>query len=46
MMSNIQPHLCPLPLVDINKKLIPTGLNSSYSIRETVITTKIKDKFV
>ena len=25
--------------MDINKELIPTKLNSSYSIRETVITT-------
>ena len=38
-MSNIQPCLCPPPLVDINKELILTKLNSSCSIREMVITT-------
>ena len=39
MTSNIQPHLRSPPLVDINKEPIPIGLNSSYSIGETVITT-------
>ena len=39
MTSDIQPHPCPPPLVDINKEPIPTGLNSSCSIGETTITT-------
>jgi len=38
MISNTQPYLYPLSLVDINKKLIPTEFNSFCSIRETVIT--------
>ena len=38
-MSDIWPYLSSSPLVDINEELIPTKLNSSYSIRETVITT-------
>ena len=37
MMSDIQPHFCPLPLADINRKPIFTGLNSFCSIREMVI---------
>src|SRR6266568_2918250 len=38
-MNYIQPYLCPPPLVDINKELKPTGLNSSCHIREIVIIT-------
>jgi len=38
-MSDIWPYLSSSPLVDINEELIPTKLNSSYSIREIVIIT-------
>ena len=43
MINNIQPHLSPFSLIDINKKLIPTELNSSYSIGEIIIITSVNN---